>query len=299
MKILELINQNTQALKKSGIEEYTLESELILMHILNLEKGELISNLNRNLNIEEIKKNNKIIDKRIKRIPLPYILKKIHFYGLPFYINKNVLIPRQETELIIEITKKLALDHKNSNFKTLEIGSGSGIISIAIANELNNKKNEYILTDISDKALQTSLKNIKQINKNKDTFHIVKTNLLNGMKGKYKFIISNPPYLSKIQMELLSPELQFEPKNALYGGEKGYELSLKLLLETKQKQIECEYIILEINSETYEEFFNLANDIFKNQNIYLIKDYTQNYRFIIVSTKNIDNKLNEYCYLRN
>ena len=299
MKILELINQNTQALKKSGIEEYTLESELILMHILNLEKGELISNLNRNLNIEEIKKNNKIIDKRIKRIPLPYILKKIHFYGLPFYINKNVLIPRQETELIIEITKKLALDHKNPNFKTLEIGSGSGIISIAIANELNNKKNEYILTDISDKALQTSLKNIKQINKNKDTFHIVKTNLLNGMKGKYKFIISNPPYLSKIQMELLSPELQFEPKNALYGGEKGYELSLKLLLETKQKQIECEYIILEINSETYEEFFNLANDIFKNQNIYLIKDYTQNYRFIIVSTKNIDNKLNEYCYLRN
>ena len=299
MKILELINQNTQALKKSGIEEYTLESELILMHILNLEKGELISNLNRNLNIEEIKKNNKIIDKRIKRIPLPYILKKIHFFGLPFYINKNVLIPRQETELIIEITKKLALGHKNSNFKTLEIGSGSGIISIAIANELNNKKNEYILTDISDKALQTSLKNIKQINKNKDTFHIVKTNLLNGMKGKYKFIISNPPYLSKIQMELLSPELQFEPKNALYGGEKGYELSLKLLLETKQKQIECEYIILEINSETYVEFFNLANDIFKNQNIYLIKDYTQNYRFIIVSTKNIDNKLNEYCYLRN
>ena len=299
MKILELINQNTQALKKSGIEEYNLESELILMHILNLEKAELISNLNRNLNVAEIKKNHKIIDKRIKRIPLPYILKKIHFFGLPFYINKNVLIPRQETELIIEITKKLALDHKNSDFKTLEIGSGSGIISIAIANELNNKKNEYILTDISDKALEISLKNIKQINKNKDTFHIVKTNLLNGMKGKYKFIISNPPYLSKIQMELLSPELRFEPKNALYGGEKGYELSLKLLLEIKQKQIECEYIILEINSETYMEFFNLANDIFKNQNIYLIKDYTQNYRFIIVSTKNIDNKLNEYCYLRN
>tara|TARA_B100001964_G_C14258766_1_gene614040 strand:+ start:4666 stop:5565 length:900 start_codon:yes stop_codon:yes gene_type:complete len=299
LKILELINQNTQALKKSGIKEYNLESELILMHILNLEKAELISNLNQNLNVEEIKKNNKIIDKRIKRIPLPYILKKIHFFGLPFYINKNVLIPRQETELIIEITKKLALDHKNPNFQTLEIGSGSGVISIAIANELNNKKNKYILTDISDKALQISLTNIKQINKNKDTFHIVKTNLLNGIKGKYKFIISNPPYLSKIQMELLSPELQFEPQNALYGGKKGYELSLKLLLKIKQKQIECEYIILEINSETYMEFFNLTNDIFNNQNIYLIKDYTQNYRFIIVSTKNIDNKLNEYCYFRN
>ena len=90
MKILELINQNTEALKKSGIEEYTLESELILMHILNLGKAELISNFNRNLNVEEINKNNKIIDKRIKRIPLPYILKKIHFFGLPFYINKNV-----------------------------------------------------------------------------------------------------------------------------------------------------------------------------------------------------------------
>ena len=100
-------------------------------------------------------------------------------------------------------------------------------------------------------------------------------------------------------MDVLPPALQSEPKNALYGGEKGYELSLNLLLKTKDKQIQFEYIILEINSETYMEFFNLVNDIFQNQNIYLIKDYTQNYRFIIVSTKNIDNKLNEYYYLRN
>ena len=95
-------------LKKAGIIEHNLESELILMHILNWEKAVLISNLNRNLNNNEISKNNKIIDKRIKRIPLPYILNKIHFFGIPFYINKNVLIPRQETELIIEITKKLS-----------------------------------------------------------------------------------------------------------------------------------------------------------------------------------------------
>ena len=88
-------------LKKAGIIEHNLESELILMHILNWEKAVLISNLNRNLNNNEISKNNKIIDKRIKRIPLPYILNKSHFFGIPFYINKNVLIPRQETELII------------------------------------------------------------------------------------------------------------------------------------------------------------------------------------------------------
>ena len=299
MKILEVINQNTKILKKFGIAEHSLESELILMHILNWEKATLISNLNQNLSSEEINKNNKIIDKRIKRIPLPYIFKKTYFFGIPFHINKNVLIPRQETELIIEITKKLAIDEKKSNFKILEIGSGSGNISIALAKELNNNKNEYILTDISDQALKISLKNIKEINKNKDTFHIVKTNLGNGIKGKYKFIISNPPYLSKKQMDVLPPELQSEPKNALYGGEKGFELSLNLLLKTKDKQIQFEYIILEINSETCMEFFNLVNDIFQKQNVYLIKDYTQHYRFIIVSTKNIDNKLNEYYYLRN
>ena len=153
-------------LKKAGIIEHNLESELILMHILNWEKAVLISNLNRNLNDNEISKNNKIIDKRIKRIPLPYILNKIHFFGIPFYINKNVLIPRQETELIIEITKKLAVEQQYSDFKILEIGSGSGIISIALAKELNNKKIEYILTDISGKALEVSLKNISQLNKN-------------------------------------------------------------------------------------------------------------------------------------
>jgi len=276
-----------------------LESELILMHILNWEKAVLISNLNRNLSDKKIKENNKIIDKRIKRIPLPYILKNIFFYGIPFYINKNVLIPRQETELIIEITKKLVIDQKSSDFKILEIGSGSGIISISLAKELNDKKIEYILTDISDKALKVSLKNIEQLNKNNNTFHLIKTNLTNGIKGTYKFIISNPPYLSKKQMDYLSPELKSEPKNALYGGKNGYELSLDLLLEAKQKQIKFEYIILEINSEVYLEFFNQVNNIFKKQNIYLIKDYTKNYRFIIVSTKNIDNKLNEYSYLRN
>ena len=299
MKIQKLINRNIQKLKKAGIIEHTLESELILMHILNWEKAVLISNLNRNLSDKKIKENNKIIDKRIKRIPLPYILKNIFFYGIPFYINKNVLIPRQETELIIEITKKLVIDQKSSDFKILEIGSGSGIISISLAKELNDKKIEYILTDISDKALKVSLKNIEQLNKNNNTFHLIKTNLTNGIKGTYKFIISNPPYLSKKQMDYLSPELKSEPKNALYGGKNGYELSLDLLLEAKQKQIKFEYIILEINSEVYLEFFNQVNNIFKKQNIYLIKDYTKNYRFIIVSTKNIDNKLNEYSYLRN
>jgi len=299
LKIQKLINRNIQKLKKAGIIEHTLESELILMHILNWEKAVLISNLNRNLSDKKIKENNKIIDKRIKRIPLPYILKNIFFYGIPFYINKNVLIPRQETELIIEITKKLVIDQKSSDFKILEIGSGSGIISISLAKELNDKKIEYILTDISDKALKVSLKNIEQLNKNNNTFHLIKTNLTNGIKGTYKFIISNPPYLSKKQMDYLSPELKSEPKNALYGGKNGYELSLDLLLEAKQKQIKFEYIILEINSEVYLEFFNQVNNIFKKQNIYLIKDYTKNYRFIIVSTKNIDNKLNEYSYLRN
>ena len=82
MKIQELINQNIQILKKAGISEHNLESELILMHILNWEKAVLISNLNRNLNNNEISKNNKIIDKRIKRIPLPYILNKSHFFDL-------------------------------------------------------------------------------------------------------------------------------------------------------------------------------------------------------------------------
>ena len=119
MKILEVINQNNQILKKFGIAEHNLESELILMHILNWEKATLISNLNQNLSAEDINKNNEIIDKRIKRIPLPYIFKKTYFFGIPFHINKNVLIPRHETEELIDcffsLIEKENLKNKRCN----------------------------------------------------------------------------------------------------------------------------------------------------------------------------------------
>ena len=148
MNINKLLLKNKSRLEYYKIEEAQLESELIVMHVLNLNKSDLLLNLQKNVTKLELAKNDAIIKKRQKNIPLAYILKFQYFYNAKFYVDNKVLIPRQETEILVEVCLSI-LENIKSKIKILEIGTGSGIITGTLSQILNTKNLEYIATDIS------------------------------------------------------------------------------------------------------------------------------------------------------
>jgi release factor glutamine methyltransferase len=299
LNILELLKANKNILKNGNIEEYDIESELILMHVLKYSKSELITNLSKTLTNNQIEKNNKIIIKRLSFIPLPYILRHAYFYNSKFYINKSVLIPRQETELIVDICASILNDSsQKSSSKILEIGTGSGAITASLSDKIKSKNFHYIATDIDTKTLKIAKKNILKINEN-IKLDLLNNNLLNGIIGEYKFIISNPPYLSKNNMNNLQCELKYEPAKALFAGEKGYEVCEKILKQIKDFNIKFENLILEINPLNAKYLMKKTNNLFSNYFSYLIKDYNKKNRFILISSIKMKNKSSDFSYLPN
>jgi release factor glutamine methyltransferase len=170
----------------------------------------------------------KILKKRSKKEPLAYILREWDFYGETFFLNKNSLIPRQDTELMID----LAINQfdKDSRLNILDLGTGSGVIGITLSKLFPNSK--ITVTDISSKALQVANKNIKQ-HKLKN-IHSIESDWFNNIKKNEKFdlIMTNPPYVSKDDPHLINPELKFEPSNALISADNGFSDIFKIIDES-------------------------------------------------------------------
>ena len=297
MNINKLILKNKSRLENSKIEEAQLESELIIMHVLNLNKSDLLLNLQKNVTESELKKNDDIIKIRQKTIPLASILKYQYFYNAKFYVDNKVLIPRQETEILVEICLSI-LENTKSKVKILEIGTGSGIITGTLSQILNTKNIEYIATDISIESLKIAKNNILKVNKN-TKLNLINNDLINGLKGEFKFIISNPPYLSTEDMKTINKELKSEPVKALYGGEKGYEITEKILKQLSEFEILFENLILEINPSNKTYLLKMIKQLFSDYFRYVIKDYNGNDRFILLTKNNPTRFLNQFNYCPN
>jgi len=297
LNINKLLLKNKSRLEYYNIEEAQLESELIVMHVLNLNKSDLLLNLQKNVTELELAKNDDIIKKRQKNIPLAYILKYQYFYNSKFYVNNKVLIPRQETEILVEVCLSI-LENIKSKIKILEIGTGSGIITGTLSQILNTKNLEYIATDISVDSLKIAKHNILKVNKN-TKLNLINNDLINGLKGEYKFIISNPPYLSSEDMKTIKKELRSEPVKALYGGEKGYEITEKILNQLSSVQIVFENLILEINPNNKTYLMKMIKQLFSDYFSYVIKDYNGNNRFILLTKNNATKFLDQFNYCPN
>jgi len=297
LNINKLLLKNKSRLEYYKIEEAQLESELIVMHVLNLNKSDLLLNLQKNVTKLELAKNDAIIKKRQKNIPLAYILKFQYFYNAKFYVDNKVLIPRQETEILVEVCLSI-LENIKSKIKILEIGTGSGIITGTLSQILNTKNIEYIATDISFESLKIAKHNILKINKN-TKLNLINNDLINGLKGEYKFIISNPPYLSSEDMKTINKELRSEPVKALYGGEKGYEITEKILKQLSSVEIVFENLILEINPSNKTYLMKMIKQLFSDYFSYVIKDYNGNNRFILLSKNNATKFLDQFNYCPN
>ena len=228
MKYLDAINYGNKSLKLSNIQTYNLDSELLLAKVLNCTRESLLINLHKNLENKYFINFKKLIIRRMKFEPIAHIFKKKEFWKYKFNINKNVLIPRPETEIIVDTILKL-IDSKSSK-SILDIGTGSGCLIISIIKE--RQKCNGIAIDISKKALKVAISNAKMHHlQNKIKF--INIDIDKFILNKYDFIVSNPPYIRTNNLKRLEHNVKlFEPRIALEAGIDGFRVIKKIIIKS-------------------------------------------------------------------
>ena len=243
-------------LKKYSITDSALECELLVRSALGYTKSEFYSHLPDTVNEHEMILINQLIQRRLIGEPTPYILGTKEFYGIDFNVSKDVLIPRPETELLVD----LALAQNKEGCLIADIGTGSGCIAVSIASHLPNLK--IIAVDKSIDALRMARKNI-MMHDMMDRIVLVNSDLLTAFKPGLKFdlIVSNPPYVPKDIYETLDKEIQLEPTIALNGGTDGWDIIRRLLQQANTMLSDGGSLLFEVFSDNSNEAFRLTSEL--------------------------------------
>ena len=279
MNYLEALNYGNKILKSRKIINYNLDSQILLSKVLNLSRERLLINLSNNLETANFNKFKKLVLRRKKKEPIAYIFKNKEFWKYNFKVNREVLIPRPETEIIVNKTLKFV--SLNASKKILDIGTGSGCIMLSILKE--RPKCHGTAIDISKKALKVAIINakmhhlqnkIKFINNDIDKFNY----------NKYDFILSNPPYINSIDIKRLDKDIiLYEPLVALQAGIDGLREIRKLIKKSRKLLKKNGKLIFEIGKNQLIDVIKLLN-----KNKFYINEVCkdlQSHPRVIVSTK--------------
>ncbi len=273
MKASEVINIGSKILKNRNIISHKIDAEIILSHVLKTSREKLLIN-EQAISYINLKRFKKIISRRSKKEPIAYIFNKKEFRSKDFYVVKNSLIPRPETELLIDpIIKKF----KGKSIYFLDMGVGTGCIMLSILSELNNSRGLGI--DICNKAISVAKINLETMNLNRRAS--LKCRSIDTIYNKkFDLIVSNPPYIAKREINQLSEDIKkFEPQKALDGGHDGLDVIRKVIYKSKN--------ILKLNGILALEIGRGQNYLVSNilklnrfREIKKIKDYRDNVRCI-------------------
>ena len=255
------------------------EVKILLASVMNHDTLEIINYLNQELTVEQETLFKNLVKSRRENIPVQYLTNSVNFYGLELYVDKNVLIPRFETEELVENTIKL-LNEKFSNPKILDLCCGSGAIGLALKKKINNSK--VIMSDISTGALTVARKN--KVNLNLDV-EIIESDLFQNINEKFDCIISNPPYIKENE-EIEEIVKNNEPHIALYGGSDGLDYYRKILKNIKKYLNEKFLIALEIGESEKDDIIQIINDNLDNIEIISKKDLSNRDRMLFIVNKN-------------
>ena len=278
MNIENILTQAFKELSNSNIKNANLDCEVLLSNIINKDREYVILNSKKNLDKKYIDIFNNLIDRRKKSEPIAYLINKKEFWKETFYINKNVLIPRPDTEHIVE--EVLKLTQNNSKSHVLDIGTGSGCILLSILKERKNFIGTGI--DISKKCIKVSKYNAKRLElDNRTRFYI--SDVDNFLIGKYDVVVSNPPYIENLYLKYLDRDVvSFEPRLALSGGRDGFSEITKVINKTSGLIKKNGVFVLEIGHNQK----NKVTEKLKAKGFYIkkvLKDYGKNDRCIISS----------------
>jgi release factor glutamine methyltransferase len=281
MTALDKLRKVREFLERSGIDDAGREAELVISHCLGTDRATLYRD-NPRIPEDLISKIDGFLKKRAKREPLQYILGYTEFYGLKINVGSGVLIPRPETELLVEEAKKIISnsEFRISNFKFLDLCTGSGCLAITLAREFPEA--QVYGTDTSEVAIRYAKENA-ELNQIKNvTFK--KGSLFKPVKDfKFDLIVSNPPYIRRNDIESLQPEIKdWEPVEALDGGENGLDYYRAIIHEVRNYLNEGGCLLLELGVSQSDEVRKMSEDA-GFINISLVKDYAGIERIIIVS----------------
>jgi len=279
MNIQSAILEGANILKNKSINSAKLDSEILLASVIDKDRKYLILNNDQNIKEKNLIHFQKLINKRSFREPIAYLTNKKHFWNYKFFVTKDTLIPRPDTELIVE--QILKLTKSKTKMKILDIGVGSGCILLTI---LKERKNFYgVGVDISKKCLNISKINAKNLEVS-SRVKFFKSDVDKFDLGKYDLIVSNPPYIKKLSLKYLEKDVvNFEPKLALDGGLDGLSEIRKVITKSSDLIKKNGKFILEIGFNQKNKVINLLKDkgFYINS---ISKDLAKNDR-CIVSTK--------------
>ncbi len=277
MKILDNLKEGSEILKGHNISSYEIDCEILMSQTLNVSREELLLNLEKDVNEQDKNKYFNLIKRRKKNEPIAYLTSNKSFWKEKFFIDKNVLIPRPDSEHLVEQTLKII--KKNQTKRILDIGVGSGCLAISVLKERLFCKCDAI--DASKKALKLAKINAN-LHQLTDRIKFFKRDVDNFYNDKYDLVISNPPYIKKHKIKYLGA-INYEPKIALDGGLDGLEIMGKVISKSRNLLKNNGKLILEIGYDQKYKVINILkqNKFFINN---IIKDYGNNVR-CIVSTK--------------
>ncbi len=276
MNIQSAIIDGLNILKDKNIHNAQLDTEILMAKAINRDRKYVVLNFNEELNQRDFKNFKKLIHERSNNKPIAYIVKKKFFWKSEFFVDSDTLIPRPDTELIVEEVLKLTKFKRNMNI--IDIGVGSGCILLSILKEKNNFYGTGI--DVSKKCLKITKMNAIKLEVN-SRLQLFKSDVDKFVIGKYDIIVSNPPYISRFKLKYLDRDVaNFEPKLALDGGLDGLSETRKVVVKSSELIKKNGKLILEIGFDQKNKVINLL----KEKGFYInkvLKDLAKNDRCII------------------
>ncbi|MBI63786.1 MAG: protein-(glutamine-N5) methyltransferase, release factor-specific [Chloroflexi bacterium] len=278
MMLRDYVLKTNSLLKNSGFPEYINETRILISYYMKWTTANYISNLNYEINNENISNINKLIERRIQNEPIQYITQSTEFYKRKFFINSNVLIPRNETELLVIQAIDFIKKNKIKNPKILDICTGSGVVGISLGKEI--PFSNITVSDISSEALEIAKINAK---KHKLNINFILSDCLKNIYGEFNIIVSNPPYIKTNNLKFLDEEIKKEPKIALNGGPKGTKIIEKILEDIPRICKKNKYgIFIEIDPDLKENCIEISEKYFPLNQINLTKDLNGLVRNLVI-----------------
>lgn len=259
MKVRDAWVRTRREMERGGIADASIEAEVLLRHSLDLDRADFFAALNDPVPPDKSDSVHRLTRRRLAGEPLPYLTGHREFYGLDFHVSDRVLIPRQETELLVDMALGFAKKMSLRQLSIVDVGTGSGAVGVAIAHHLDQAT--IFATDLSRDALLVADTNRRRHGLQR-RLQLLQADLLGPLKAPIDVIVSNPPYLRQDEIDGLPAEVRREPMGALLGGQDGLDVVARLLCVAASRIGPEGCVLVEIAPDQLEAVMAMARKLF-------------------------------------